>query len=529
MEALKDAAWDTDAQHAVYCSACAVTRWYEVLVLVAHEQVRGCAQAAVVKLAGGDEIWLESARETWAEVESQQQMGEVVFLAPVRARRELLTPSQSAARAAARLANLGTPPNLGLVPAPGAGARPAGLGSAARPVQPGAGPARPPLFPAPEELQETVDQRVMPVAGLSELMAKITSLEAVVRQQGAPAPELRFFATALGGPGQRACVWGLADGYKRETPGNPSTKEAFAKVNWLGMKDGKLDKLKTQRLIGADRIDQFVQHKGLPEAQHAGEVIILGEGVEIHTSARQAGIPERFHVIRYLTALARDWSLIRRAQEGVYAREHPDYEYFQCMSAVIVGRLEFLKQTAMFMMSEGDYSWQVTWRYMMLFVDQYYEPVRLESRSGLDQAILEARMDKPNREDRMHALVVESIKPLELEKARRLAKEFFSGYPVGEVASKAGASSGAGSGGGKVSGAKQECSLCYSTSHGYGAGVSGPKHSASDRIEKKCPVMLSDNKPCDLLHAFSGEAKTPCRGGLERQKGPGGRPILAKR
>ena len=33
LEALKDAAWDTNAQHAVYCSACAVTRWYEVLVV----------------------------------------------------------------------------------------------------------------------------------------------------------------------------------------------------------------------------------------------------------------------------------------------------------------------------------------------------------------------------------------------------------------------------------------------------------------------------------------------------------------
>jgi hypothetical protein len=49
-------------------------------------------------------------------------------------------------------------------------------------------------------------------------------------------------------------------------------------------------------------------------------------------------------VARYLHALAVDWEGIRSTQEGVYDPNHPDFEYFQCVTGVIQGRLEFLNQ-----------------------------------------------------------------------------------------------------------------------------------------------------------------------------------------
>jgi hypothetical protein len=66
--------------------------------------------------------------------------------------------------------------------------------------------------------------------------------------------------------------------------------------------------------------------------------------------------------------LGENWEGIRSSEEGVYAPEHPDFESFQSMSALILARLEFLKQTLMYLIVEEDLSWHVVWMYMMLFV-----------------------------------------------------------------------------------------------------------------------------------------------------------------
>jgi hypothetical protein len=84
-------------------------------------------------------------------------------------------------------------------------------------------------------------------------------------------------------------------------------------------------------------------------------------------------------VARYLHALAVDWEGIRSTQEGVYAPNHPDFEYFQCMTGVILGRLEFLNQKMFYMLSEGEHAWPLVWRYLMLFVEQYFVQVSLEA------------------------------------------------------------------------------------------------------------------------------------------------------
>jgi hypothetical protein len=122
--------------------------------------------------------------------------------------------------------------------------------------------------------------------------------------------------------------------------------------------------------------------------------------------------------------LGEDWEGIRSSEEGVYAPEHPNFEYFQSMSALIPARLEYLKQTSMYLIVEEDLSWHVVWMYMMLFVKQYFVRVQFEARNGLDGLILEAWCDRENRVVRFHALVKVSVKQVELEKAHSLAREF---------------------------------------------------------------------------------------------------------
>jgi hypothetical protein len=129
-------------------------------------------------------------------------------------------------------------------------------------------------------------------------------------------------------------------------------------------------------------------------------------------------------VWRYLTVLGEDWEGIRSSEEGVYAPEQSDYEYFQSMSALILARLEFLKQTLMYHIVEEDLSWHVAWMYMMLIVEQYFVGVQFEAGSGVDGEMLEAWCDHKNRVVRFHALVKFSVKLVVLEKARSLAREF---------------------------------------------------------------------------------------------------------
>ena len=122
--------------------------------------------------------------------------------------------------------------------------------------------------------------------------------------------------------------------------------------------------------------------------------------------------------------LGEDWEGIRSSKQGVYTPDHPDFEYFQGMSARILARLEFLKQTLMYLILEEDLSWHVVWMYMMLFVEQYFVGVQFEARSGLNGEMLEAWCDRENRVVRFCALVKVSVKLVELEKAHSVAREF---------------------------------------------------------------------------------------------------------
>jgi hypothetical protein len=100
------------------------------------------------------------------------------------------------------------------------------------------------------------------------------------------------------------------------------------------------------------RLDLKLLNIGLPEEMRTGEVLYLGNCLEVHTSFKKVWIPERLLVWRYLTVLGEDWEGIRSSEEGVYAPEHPDFEYFQSMSALILARLEYLKQTLMYLIVE---------------------------------------------------------------------------------------------------------------------------------------------------------------------------------
>jgi hypothetical protein len=135
-------------------------------------------------------------------------------------------------------------------------------------------------------------------------------------------------------------------------------------------------------------------------------------------------IPQRVLVLRYLTVLGEDWEGIRCSKQGVYTLDHPDFEYFQGMSALILARLEFLKQTLMYLILEEDLSLHVVWMYMMLFVEQYFVGIQFEARSGLDGEMLEAWCDRENRVVRFRALVKVSVKLVELKNAHSLAREF---------------------------------------------------------------------------------------------------------
>lgn len=274
------------------------------------------------------------------------------------------------------------------------------------------------------ELREGDDARSLASPTLEILMAEISSLKNVVAQRGTSAPELRFF-NQTGGWDKLACVHGIADGMKEDSVGNPSSKQALSRVSWLGMGGSRLDELKCERLVQRKRLDlKRVRNKGLPEETRTGEFLHLGNGLELHTSSKKVGVPERMLVLHYLTVLADDWEGIRGSKEGVYAPEHPDFEYFQCMSALILARLEFLNQTLMYLILEEDLSWQVVWRYMMLFVEQYFVRVQFEARSSLDGEMLKAWCDRENRVIRLRVLAAESVKLVVLEKARRLAREF---------------------------------------------------------------------------------------------------------
>jgi hypothetical protein len=191
---------------------------------------------------------------------------------------------------------------------------------------------------------------------MARLQEQLSTLPATVNLQGMVAPEMRVF-TSTGSVGENPyCVLGLADGFAKGAVGNPSPKEAFSRVNFLGMNDSKIDKQESERLVGSATLDQRIQNKELLEQISVGEVIPLGEGYEIHTTSKKKGVPERTQVARYLHALAVDWEGIRSTQEGVYAPNHPDFEYFQCMTGVILGRLEYLNQKMFYMLSKGEHA-----------------------------------------------------------------------------------------------------------------------------------------------------------------------------
>ena len=83
-----------------------------------------------------------------------------------------------------------------------------------------------------------------PALPMARLQEQLSSLTATVNLQGMVAPEMRFF-TSTGSAGENPyCVLGLADGFARGVVGNPSSKEAFSRVNYLGMNDSKIYKQK---------------------------------------------------------------------------------------------------------------------------------------------------------------------------------------------------------------------------------------------------------------------------------------------
>ena len=145
-----------------------------------------------------------------------------------------------------------------------------------------------------------------PALPMARLQEQLSSLTATVNLQGMVAPEMRFF-TSTGSVGENSyCVLGVPDRFAMGAVGNPSSKEAFFRVNYLGMYDSDIDKQKTKRLVGSATPDRRIQNKGLPEQISVGEVIPLGEGYDIHTTSKKKGVPKRIEVARYLHALAVD-------------------------------------------------------------------------------------------------------------------------------------------------------------------------------------------------------------------------------
>ena len=97
---------------------------------------------------------------------------------------------------------------------------------------------------------------------------------------------------------KRACVHGLVDGMEKDTVRNPSSKQALSRVSWLGMGKSKLDERKCERLVRYKRLDLKLLNKGLPEEIRTGEVLYLGNGLEVHTSSKKVWIPQRVLVLR---------------------------------------------------------------------------------------------------------------------------------------------------------------------------------------------------------------------------------------
>ena len=86
---------------------------------------------------------------------------------------------------------------------------------------------------------------------------------------------------------KRACVHELVDGMEKDSVGNPSSKQALSRVSWLELGKSRLDERKCERLVRCKRLDLKLLNKGLPEEMRMGEVIYLGNGLEVHTSSKK--------------------------------------------------------------------------------------------------------------------------------------------------------------------------------------------------------------------------------------------------
>jgi hypothetical protein len=147
------------------------------------------------------------------------------------------------------------------------------------------------------ELQEGETARILASSMQEVLMASISSLKFALAQRGMIAPEVLFLCQTRGW-GKLACVHRTTCGMKKDSVGNPSSKQAFSRVSWLGMGGSRLDERKCERLVQCRRLDlKRVRNKGLPEETRTGEFLHLGSSLELHTSSKKVGVPERLLVM----------------------------------------------------------------------------------------------------------------------------------------------------------------------------------------------------------------------------------------
>jgi hypothetical protein len=59
----------------------------------------------------------------------------------------------------------------------------------------------------------------------------------------------------------------------------------------------------------------------------------------------------------------------------------------------------------------------------------------------------------------------------------------------------------------------EHCPLCGDAGHSYRQGAYD--HPVDREITLQCQLVLADDKPCGLMHAFAGPMRTVCRDGLD--------------
>ena len=456
-----------------FCSACVVALYHEVLFLETEAQLVGSDKTVVFEVC--TERYRESSDENlWFE-----------------ARRELERQGLLGVRAAAQATQIGTP---------------FGKREATSYVTPQSKMLvdRPESSGVKKPDTPRAAQMVPAGHGDSEIYALIKDL-LLAKQTGVhtkPAPVI------LKGEVGSVDPTGEIDGFKEGEQGAPNTLQYLSLFPYTGMNASPKSVRNTiQRLSGATRLDLRTSDQYWPETTTKNEKVWLGN-VELECTATKRGVPDRSVVSLFWQNAKKEVLGIRACGVGVYSPSHPAFDDFQQTVTLMDLRFDFLECLIVYLSTRMNLQWGVVWRYVLAFVQDRFLANTVHNLGELDR-----RMWETHRGGSWELQVGELVSGTLMYHHIRRAEE-----AVLALARAANPHTT-----GKTESAKpgpksyavpivRDCRLCGSSEHAYSKGHYD--HPADQPITIPCNNRLRDGELCNLLHAFSGPLRTPCRGGL---------------